>query len=74
MKKKYLVINFTEGKETKKKEDIITDIYFYEDVFKYSNNEYFIDITNYEELYKKTPYQQAQSLLNKFKKLKRKKD
>lgn len=70
MKKKYLVINFTEGKETKKKEDIITDIYFYEDVFKYSNNEYFIDITNYEELYKKTPYQQAQSLLNKFKKLK----
>ena len=58
MKKKYLVLQIKYEKATinkKLEEELykeLTDMFFYEDIFMYTNKEYFIDITNYEELYK----------------------
>lgn len=77
MKKKYLVLKIE--KDSKKDwinkwlkpsqtEDLmnfLTDEFFYEDIYKYNKNEYFIDITNYEELYQKSTYQIALDLKNK---------
>lgn len=37
----------------------LTDYFFYEDVYCYSEKEFFIDVTNYLELYQKTLYQLA---------------
>ena len=68
MQKKYLVIQIKKERKTIIKTDIdkiyetLTDIFFYEDIFTYSKEEYFIDITNYQDLYQKTPYQLAQNL------------
>lgn len=68
MQKKYLVLQIApkSAKEVTQKiiltnnnkniYDTLTDIFFYEDIFIYSKNEYFIDITNYQEFYKKSPY------------------
>lgn len=78
MKKKYLVLqirkennNILQKNLLSKKTDLdnkiyqaLTDDIFYEDIYAYSKSEYFIDITNYEELYQKTPYQIAQQLKN----------
>ena len=78
MKKKYLVLqirkennNILKKNLLSKKNDLdnkiyqaLTDDIFYEDIYTYSKREYFIDITNYEELYQKTPYQIAQQLKN----------
>ncbi len=78
MKKKYLVLqirkennNILQKNLLSKKTDLdnkiyqaLTDDIFYEDIYAYSKREYFIDITNYEELYQKTPYQIAQQLKN----------
>ena len=55
MKKKYLVLQIKYEKATinkKLEEELyeeLTDMFFYEDIFMYTNKEYFIDITNYEE-------------------------
>ncbi|MDD6756760.1 MAG: hypothetical protein PUE33_01675 [bacterium] len=73
MKKKYLVLQIKYEKATinkKLEEELykeLTDMFFYEDIFMYTNKEYFIDITNYEELYKKTTYQLANSIKEKLK-------
>lgn len=42
----------------------LTEYFFYEDIYCYSENEFFIDITNYPELYQKTPYQLALEMKN----------
>lgn len=42
----------------------LTDYFFYEDIYCYSEKEFFIDITNYPELYQKTPYQLALEMKN----------
>lgn len=74
MRKKYLVLQINNGKTdiTKKIEEKLyqelTNIFFYEDIFVYNSKEYFIDITNYEELYKKTPYQLANTIKEKLQK------
>lgn len=71
MKKKYLVLQIKKEKKDIKITDshkiyeTLIDIFFYEDIFSYSKEEYFIDITNYQELYEKTPYQLAQNLKTK---------
>ncbi len=65
MKKKYLVLKISKEStldllsQNKLYEELV-DFFFYEDVFIYSQKEFFVDITNYQELYKKTPYQIAQ--------------
>ena len=64
MKKKYLVLQIKKDKRPEKIYEILTDKFFYEDIFLYSEGEYFIDITNYEELYQKTDYKIAQELKN----------
>lgn len=73
MQKKYLVLQIQKRKETTKiKKNLyeeITNIFFYEDIYTYNKNEYFIDITNYQELYQKTPYQIAQLLKETLKKV-----
>ena len=57
MKKKYLVLQIKKEIENITKErsykiyETLTDTFFYEDIFAYSKEEYFIDITNYQELY-----------------------
>ena len=70
MKKKYMVLEIEKGfkKNSNFNHNIyglLTDIFFYEDIYQYQDNIYFIDITNYEELYKKTAYQLALDLKNK---------
>lgn len=71
MKKKYLVLQIKKEKKDIIKADsykiyeTLTDTFFYEDIFAYSKEEYFIDITNYQELYEQTPYQLAQNLKTK---------
>ncbi len=70
MKKKYLVLKIEKdfiSKKSKKKQELynyLTNIYFYEDIYIYNNKEYFIDITNYQELYNKSTYQLALDLKN----------
>lgn len=43
----------------------LTNYFFYEDIYIYSGEEYFIDITNYLDIYRKTTYQLALDLKNK---------
>ena len=77
MKKKYLVLQIRKENATWLKDflpnrtdqnnkiyDKITDLFFYEDIYIYSNKEFFIDITNYQELYQKSAYQLALELKN----------
>ncbi len=84
MKKKYLVLQINNKNKkkdwinkllTNKKKQInnkvytyLTDYIFYEDIYVYNQEEYFIDITNYQDLYQKTPYQLALELKNKLSK------
>lgn len=72
MKKKYIVLQIRKDINSQfliKKNNIddkiyekITDQFFYEDIYSYTNKEYFIDITNYQELYEKSAYQIALEL------------
>lgn len=72
MKKKYLVLQIRKEKSIlPPKTDLdnkiyqtLTDDIFYEDIYIYNKEEYFIDITNYEELYQKSSYQIAQQIKN----------
>ena len=73
MKKKYLVLQIRKGKKHDYRQkptltiqiyQTLTDDIFYEDIYIYNKEEYFIDITNYEELYQKSPYQIAQQIKN----------
>lgn len=72
MKKKYLVLQIRKEKNIlPPKTDLDNKIYqtlidnfFYEDIYIYSKEEYFLDITNYQELYQKTSYQIAQQIKN----------
>ena len=65
MENKYLVLKISKEStldllsQNKLYEELV-DFFFYEDVFIYNQKEFFVDITNYQELYKKTPYQIAQ--------------
>ena len=68
MQKKYLVLQLTSIRKENWSKPIneinhffewLTDYFFYEDIYCYSEKEFFIDITNYLELYKKTLYQLA---------------
>lgn len=43
----------------------LTNHFFYEDIYIYSADEYFIDITNYLDIYRKTTYRLALDLKNK---------
>lgn len=69
VKESRLANNYTKQQDISKNNhyyEWLTEYFFYEDIYCYSECEFFIDITNYQELYRKTPYQLSIEIKNSF--------